>query len=437
MGYIRINQSIVEKSIENAFITAILGQRRVGKSYFIETYAKACPDRVWAFFNMDDMQQQQRIHKQEFEAMIVENTKQHLGGKNKIWVVVDEAQKCPAIFDQIKILYDRFKGQDKLKVILTGSAVLGLHKLSAESLAGRIELHYLQEFSLREAVRLKETTLPMYSILDCLYAEDPVSQIESVVHALLPFKKLLQDALLAQYTWGGFPETLVMITAEEKITYLNNYLQTYLEKDVRAIETITDLHTYRNLINIIAEQTGSLRDDQRIVSALGCTRDTLKKYRGYLEATLLFVEIYPYINSSLKRLVKSPKGYLCSNGLLSTLTGITKFDLLEKTGQLGHRIENWFLNELNTWRSRHPALSSIHYWRTSSGREVDFIVVQKPEIFPFEITSTTQIDTKKIKNLITFLQEEPKARFAYYIYHGNFFVDKKNRIIGLPAWVIG
>lgn len=432
----RVNQAIVAASIEGPYITALLGPRRVGKTYFVENYAKQHPDRKWVFFNMDQLAQRQQVKAQLLETLIRETSKQHIGVGQKLWVVIDEAQKCPELFDQIKTIYDTYKAQNAIKFIITGSAVLSLHQLSAESLAGRIELHHVQTFNLRESAALLGHAVSLDSILDLLPTIETTDTLSDYIHSLSPFKPDLEQVLKEQLLWGGFPELLLTQTVQEKISYLNNYLQTYLEKDIRALETISDLNLYRNLLDILAEQTGSVRDDQRIVAALGCTRDTLKKYRGYVEATLLFTEIYPYIGSSLKRLVKSPKGYLLSNGLMSLLTGLMDLTILEKTGLIGHRLENWFLNELQVWIARSPLRQSIHYWRTISGVEVDFVVVRKPHVFPFEITYSVDVVPRKVRNLQAFLENEPKARFGYYIYRGNFKVDLEKRIIFIPCWVI-
>lgn len=431
----RVNHSVIETSIGRSFVTALLGPRRVGKTFFLEHYAQQHPDRRWVFLNMDKMEQRRRVQQLELEQLINEEARQHIGG-HKIWVVIDEAQKCPEIFDQIKILYDTYKGKDKIKFILTGSAQLSLHKLSAESLAGRIELFHLYGFTLREIGLLNDSSMPLDSLLDIIINQPDIDAISHVIHKLAPYKPLLEQQLIYQILWGGFPELYDIKTDAEKIIYLNNYLQTYLEKDVRAIESITDLNLYRNMMDVLAEQTGSLRDDQKIIQALGCTRDTLKKYRGYFEATLLYQSIYPYISSSLKRLVKSQKGYLLSNGLISVLTGITQLEILEKTGSIGHRLENWFLNEINTWAARNPARTSINYWQTSGGSEVDFVVVKKPGVFPFEVTTNAYPDKKKIRNLKTFLEDEPKASWGFYIYRGEFHIDRENKIIFIPCWAI-
>jgi predicted AAA+ superfamily ATPase len=294
----------------------------------------------------------------------------------------------------------------------------------------------MQEFNLRESTSVYESSIPLDSLFDQLHTPDVTDRLQDLIYRLSPFKPIAEQALHRQLIWGGFPELLQFSSEDEKILYLNNYLQTYLEKDVRAIETITDINLYHNMMDILAEQTGSMRDDKRVTDSLRCTRDTFKKYRGYLEATLFYQDIYPFIGSSLKRLIKSPKGYLLSNGLISILTGLTDAHVLEKTGMIGHRLESWFLNELNTWGARLPVRHRIHYWRTSSGREVDFILLKKPHIFPFEITYQTQVDQKKVNNLKVFLQEEPKAVWGYYVYRGDFKIDYENKIIFIPCWVI-
>jgi len=135
-------------------------------------------------------------------------------------------------------------------------------------------------------------------------------------------------------------------------------------------------------------------------------------------------------------LVKTPKGYLINNGLISYLQGIHDDELLRKTGHMGHRLENWFLTELMTWLSKTPDHHDIYYWRTSAGAEVDFIVKKGAAIYPFEITLSSHIESKKVQNLLRFREYEPKAKFCFYIYMGEFKYDSMNNIIFIPAWMV-
>ena len=85
---------------------------------------------------------------------------------------------------------------------------------------------------------------------------------------------------------------------------------------------------------------------------------------------------------------------------------------------LGHRFENWLFKELKIVLARKAHRSSVHYWRMSSGREVDFVIDYKPSIFPIEVTYSTQVQSKKVKNLKFFLEKESKAPFALCLYGG-------------------
>ena len=433
----RINQDVIFESFEGPFISAILGSRRVGKTYLTIEYMHRNADRVWVKLNMDEIDAREKVQQGKLRQLINEMSQLPIGDAQKIWVVIDEAQKCPELFDQVKILYDEFKDKNAIKIILTGSGYLQLHQFSAETLAGRIELFYLREFGLRETMKLlyqKKTDKELTLSLAC--DEAKIDVLQKHIESIAPLRRIAVDSLKLLVRFGGLPEVLTKTTEEKQLKYLSGYLQTYLEKDVRDIKTIDNLDLYKKLMQVIAEQTGSVRQDKKILESLSCNRETLKKYRGYLIATLMYQEIYPYIDSALKRIIKAPKGYLLNNGLISYLTRLCDIEVLEKTGLIGHRFENWFLNELLVWLDRDVRFNQLNYWRTSAGVEVDFVVVKKPDVFPFEVTYSEKVQAKKLKNLKQFLRDEPKAKIGYYVYMGEYHYDEKERICFLPAWAI-
>lgn len=434
----RVNQQHIFASFERPCVTTILGSRRIGKSTLVEEYVKLNYNNTWVSLNMDVLATVQNVAKGNLKQIIEEQSERQIGTNKKIWVTIDEAQKCPEIFDQIKTLYDQYKDKNAIKFILTGSSFLTLHKLGAETLAGRIELLYLREFCLQELFSLiNQQEIPKKYLLDFIDDSIDIDSLENYIASRAPLRQKINAALNENLIFGGLPETIKEISSDLRFIYLSNYLQTYLEKDIRAIGNISDFNLYQRLMEVIAEQTGSLRQDEKVLASLGCSRDTLKKYRGILLATLMYDEIFPYIGSSLKRLMKSPKCYLLNNGLISYLTGLNDLVVLQKTGLIGHRFENWFLKELEVWLDRCVQRNKIYYWRTSAGVEVDFVVEKKPQVFPFEVTYSDQVDNKKIKNLRTFLHDEPKAKIGFCVYNGDFYYDKKNRICFLPAWAFG
>jgi len=316
---VRANEKFLFSSFERPLISALLGPRRVGKTTLLEYYMSLDPEKKWVRLNMDVLGQRNRVTNEELELMIEQAALQKIGGPKKLWVFIDEAQKCPELFDQVKLIYDTHKDTDHIKFLLTGSAHLNLHQLTAESLAGRVELLNLREFNLREMAHLQhqELSLPFSDVFDVIFNTQNIDGLKDIFSHMRPFQNVLQTSLNNQLVWGGLPEVLEEPSEQYRLKYLGDYLQTYLEKDIRSIDAIGDLHLYQNLMKICAELTGSVRDDKKIMDALHCSRNTLLKYRDYLLATLQYVELFPYITSSVKRLVKSPKGYMINNGLVS------------------------------------------------------------------------------------------------------------------------
>jgi uncharacterized protein len=433
----RINERIIIDSINTEFVTAILGPRRVGKSTFINEYSSHHLELNWVTLNMDELRPRQQIIAGNLKQVIQEEAKFQIQNSKKIYVVIDEAQKCPELFDQIKILYDQYKGQNALKFILTGSGFLSLHKLAAETLAGRVEIFYLREFGIREGSLLhQDLSFPKLTAFDFIYPEFQPNKLQQHVEQIAPLRQVLLEEINNQLIWGGLPEILLSPDKVAKEKYIANYIQTYLEKDIRSISTIADLELYHHLMMILAEQTGSTRDDDKLKSSLSCSRDTLKKYRGYLLATLMYKEIYPFINSSLKRIIKSPKGYIFCNAIINYLTGIYDLNLLQKTGLIGHRLENLVLKELQIFLDREFKHNEIYFWRTPGGIEVDFVAAINPHVIPFEVTYSATVQNSKVKNLRYFLAAEPKARVGYYLYFGEYHYDDKSQICFLPIWAI-
>ena len=438
MYIFRENEEDFFASFEGSFVSAILGPRRVGKTTLVEHYIAMHPERKWVLFTLDERALRQRIGKGEFAALIEESALQKMGGRDPLWIVVDEAQKCPELFDQIKILYDKFKGTEKIKFILTGSAHLNLHKLAAETLAGRVELLRLREFNLRETTRLlnKNLSIQETTALHGIFNSGDYEFFKELHDSLSPFKHLINESLNQQLVWGGLPEILAAEQEKSRLKYLGNYLQTYLENDIREINSISDLSLYENLMKIMAEQTGSIKDHQKVINALGCSRNTINKYQGYILATWQYVEIEPYITSTSKRIVKSSKGYLRNNGLISYFTGITQLNILSQTGLIGHRFENWFLNELGSFLDPRGEYHHIYFWRRPSGSEVDFVVQVGEKVVPFEVTYSQQPIPQKIRNLKAFLADHSHIQQAVYLYRGPLKFDKDNKILFLPAWMI-
>ncbi len=118
-----------------------------------------------------------------------------------------------------------------------------MHQLTAESLAGRVDLLYLREFNLHEMVRIHHSSvkIPANTAFDIIFNSLHFSDLQALHDELRPFNKILDDSLNLFLIWGGLPEVLLEPDENYRLKYLSDYLQTYLEKDVRTIDSITDL----------------------------------------------------------------------------------------------------------------------------------------------------------------------------------------------------
>src|SRR5262249_8347099 len=131
-----------------------------------------------------------------------------------------------------------------------------------------------------------------------------------------------------------------------------------------------------------------------------------------------------------------PKGYLINNGLVSYLTGVHDLSVLKITGLIGHRFENWFLNEIQTWLDKAAERHQINFWRTAYDAEVDFVLTLGSQIIPIEVTYAPQISTKKLHHLKSFMQHTPKSTLGLFCYTGPLSFDGDHRILFLPAWML-
>jgi len=433
----RLFQSKIFRAFENSFITLLLGPRRVGKSYLVAQYFKEHPQNHLVSLNLDSLELRLALESGNLESVLENRLGKKLGElSTKLWLVVDEAQKSGALFDQVKLLYDRFKDSGRFKCILTGSGSLSLMEASAESLGGRVFSYELLPFVLEESFRLRngeqEIARPFSELI---LGSDP-KKIEECVLSLQPKQNLLQDCMREQWVWGGFPEVLQSKDSEERKIYLSNYRQTYLEKDIRSLEQVGDLKKFNQLLELLAFQVGSLRQDKKVYDALGISPQTLAKYLSILEATFLYYELPPFIRTPFKRIFKANKSYLVDNGLLSYLRGIYQLDLLQGSDAIGAWFENWTIGSVKSILNSHFSDPRVYFWKTTGHVEVDLILEFENHVIPIEIKYSQKPDRKKTKHLKSFLREENRAKFGMIIYNGPYQYDSEERILYFPAWLL-
>lgn len=242
--------------------------------------------------------------------------------------ILDEIQHAPELLGYIRTLVDAHPGRAG-RWILTGSQEAPLMRGVSESLAGRAAVLQLLPLSLEETSRVS----------------------------------LLR---------GGFPEVVARPAGAR--LWFGSYVQTYLERDVRAVTAIRDLATFRRFLGLVATRSGQMLNKTDLAAPLGVSVPTITEWLGILEITGQVALVPPWFESFGKRLVKSPKLYLLDSGLAAFLLGIESERDLSRSPFLGPLFEGFVASEILKSQVNGGRRRDLYYFRDQQGLEVDFVV---------------------------------------------------------------
>lgn len=337
-------------------------------------------------------------------------------------VVMDEVQRAPEMFLDIKAAVDRDRTPGRF--LLTGSAnVLLLPKL-ADSLAGRMEVVTLWPLSGAEIAGQADFNRADW-LFDGFLDSRPIPACD-------------REGLVETLLRGGFPEAVSRATAKRRAAWFDGYLQTFLQRDVRELANLEQLTEVPHLLQLLATRSASLLNQAELSRASRLTQTTLKRYLGLLETLFLAVRIPAWARNPGKRLVRSPKLFLPDTGLLAWLLDHTADRLLAQPGLPGHLVETYVACEL----LKHLAFSgkglSLWHYRTQAGIEVDFVLEDRlGRLTGIEVKASASIDGADFKGL-RHLQETESTAFqrGIVLYAGREIVPFSDRLFAVPlsAW---
>ena len=284
-------------------------------------------------------------------------------------LILDEVQKVPEVFNYLKMLIDKDRGNYG-KFILTGSSQFSFIKSITETLAGRIG---------------------MLSLLPFQRQEIPLS---------LRKKQIL---------FGSYPELLIRNYRNVRQWY-GAYLQNYLERDVRSLSNIGNIRDFQRLISLLAARTAQELNLSSLSRELGINVKTVQNWISILEASYVVFLIAPYHNNLGKRIVKRPKIYFYDTGLICYLTGIRDFELLDKGPLQGEIFENYVVAEILKAKFNYDRDLSIYYFRDNLGSEVDLIIddKEKKNITYLEIKKSQTFKIKMAQQIKKLIEKEKK-----------------------------
>ena len=300
-------------------------------------------------------------------------------------LIIDEVQLVPEIFRALKSVVDELRleqsGKLKGRFLLTGSAnIMALPKLS-EPLVGRVSVLTLYPLSGAEALNGKG------DFIEKLFARKFFKDEKN--------RKVIDVMRLAT-----FPE-ISGVKSDERVQWFDGYLTTILQRDVRALAEIEKLSALPNLLRILSNRAGGLINDADIARDAGLVHVTSRNYRSLLKLLFLTFEVSPWYRNIGKRLVKSPKGYVCDTLLLCHLLQYELSDLEKNRPELfGNVLENFVATELLKLIANKGSRFHLHHFRTGDNKEADFVLEQpNGQLAAIEVKSRDRVDKSDFKGL--------------------------------------
>lgn len=285
-------------------------------------------------------------------------------------VFVDEVQKAPALFEQIKLILDRDK--KKGQFYLGGSQQFRMMKGVSESLAGRIGPVTLLGLSLREraGVSFDEQFLPTDGYLAARAKEKTeiaYGDVWNIIHR------------------GSMPE-LVCNTDYEWGLFYGAYVNTYIERDVKELTGVSDAVKFTNFMVAAAASVGQLLNLTSLARAVGISVPTAERWLSALVASNIVYLLRPYSNDITKRVVKTPKLYFLDTGLAAYLTRWTTPDVLKNGAMAGAFFETFVLSEIvKSYYNRGVSDPPLYFYRDKDMCEIDLLIEDGGTLYPVEI----------------------------------------------------
>lgn len=269
--------------------------------------------------------------------------------------ILDEVQQAPELFSYLQTKVDADKD---LRFLLSGSQNFLLMEKVTQSLAGRVGLLNLLPFCLEE----------------------------------MPGNDL--------HTWiwkGGFPA--IYDRAIPPALFFPNYLQTYLERDVRLLKNVGSLLDFERFMRLCAGRAGQLLNLSALATDAGISVNTAKEWLSVLETSFAVFLLAPYHENFNKRLIKMPKLYFYDTGLLAYLLNIEQPNQIGTHFAVGHIFENFVIAELTKQWLHAGERPQFYFFRDSNGNEVDLLAVTGGKIFAMEIKYSKTINASFFKGL--------------------------------------
>ena len=348
-------------------VLLITGSRQVGKATLLKN--KLLPE--YDYVTLDD-----------FSDLSIAQEDASLFFKNHpLPVIVDEVQRAPNLFLQIKLLADN--SEEKGKIILTGSQSYKLLSNASDSLAGRVCIINMSSLSLREKYGIDFNT-------EFLPTEEYISKRK---------KSVKTYANLWNHIWRGSMPELADDTIEWEAFY-RSYIRTYIDRDVADLIDVKNLVKFNNFMQCIASRVGELFNADSLARDVGVTSKTISQWTSILESSGVIKLLQPYEKNVSNRAVKTPKIYFMDTGLVCHLVGWSSSQVAMNGAMSGSLFENFVISEIikSYYNSGHDS-KDIYFYRDKDKKEIDLIIEKDNILYPIEIKKSAQPTIDMAKSL--------------------------------------
>lgn len=350
-------------------VLTITGPRQSGKT----TLARTCfPDH--AYVNLEDPETRE----------LAESDYRRFFSLHPAPLIVDEIQRVPKLASVLQTLVDERRSRHG-QFVLTGSHQPLLRETISQSLAGRSAFLKLLPLDFRELKGVKRV-------------------------------RLTQDALILR---GGMPE--LTASSVEANVYYKNYLQTYLERDVRQVANIRNSSAFNRFLTLLAGRIGQLVNLNTLSGEVGVSHTTLAGWLDVLEASFIVFRLQPYYANIGKRLVKTPKLYFTETGLAACLLGLKTEDQVSRDPLRGNLFENLVVSDILKQNLNRDAEGELYFFRTNDGTEVDLLRQTDDGLQPIEIKSASTWSRSLSDGLRKYMKIVPGAVKPTVIYGGKSY----------------
>jgi len=308
--------------------------------------------------------------------------------------ILDEVQRVPELFSYLQQILD--EKEQNGSFILTGSNNFLLNSNISQSLAGRVGYLFLLPLDIGEI--------------------NPGANMSNQ----LIFK-------------GGYPEIYQKDIDPKK--YYDNYIRTYVERDVRLLKNITDLYTFERFLRLCAGRTGQLLNMSSLAADVGVDVKTIGSWLGVLEASFIAFRLYPYHENYNKRIVKMPKLYFYDTGLASALMGIEDVSQLTIHPLRGGLFENLVVVDFLKRLYNNGKQNNLYFWRDNIGNEVDLLIKKGANRYPVEIKSAQTISDEFFKG-IRYWNKLTNTEGGYLVYAGDMLQKRSGEINIVPIHLL-